>query len=295
MKDERNTRKGLKVLVLSLMVILILALFLVIVYFNADISSKSPEKMEEGIEITEYEYQQRKVFCLVPEGKIDYTILYVHGGSYLGELTQEHWDFCKKIAKDTSAAVVIPDYPLAPKYDYQDVFSMMIPFYQELIQKINIEHLIVMGDSAGGGLVLALMETMGEQSSPMPQKTILLSPWLDVTMTNPEISEIEKNDTELNRASLILAGNLYAGKEGLTSYLVNPINGPLENLKNVTIYTGTYDMLNPDAHLLVEKASKVGVNIELRETAKATHIWMLKQENPLAKQTYEDIVSLIKQ
>lgn len=148
MKDERNTRKGLKVLVLSLMVILILALFLVIVYFNADISSKSPEKMEEGLEITEYEYQQRKVFCLVPEGKIDYTILYVHGGSYLGELTQEHWDFCKKIAKDTSAAVVIPDYPLAPKYDYQDVFSMMIPFYQELIQKINIEHLIVMGDSA---------------------------------------------------------------------------------------------------------------------------------------------------
>ena len=62
----------------------------------------------------------------------------------------------------------------------------------------------------------------------------------------------------------------------MESYLVNPINGPVENLKNVTIFTGTYDILNPDSKIFVEKAKEKGVNINLKEYDKKAHIWIVK-------------------
>ena len=101
-----------------------------------------------------------------------------------------------------------------------------------------------MGDSAGGGLALALVEKMGEEENiAMPNQTILISPWLDVRMNNPKIAEIEENDPMLNKAALKLAGENYAGKDGIDSYLVNPADGPLDKLQNVSIFTGTYDII----------------------------------------------------
>ena len=147
-----------------------------------------------------------------------------------------------------------------------------------------------MGDSAGGGMALGLLEKMGEIGEKMPYKTILLSPWLDVTMTNPEVEEKEKVDPVLLKEALIVAGKKYAGEDGMDSYL--------QKLENITIYTGTYDMLNPDVHVFMEKAEKAGLKIDLREKEKAIHIWMTHIENKkvsYARETFEDIVSLLQE
>ena len=195
----------------------------------------------------------------------------------MAEITKEHWNFLEKVINDTGATVILPDYPLTPKYNYQDVFNMIEPLYKEIINKVNPDNLVVIGDSAGGGMALALEEKVSNGGITLPSKTILISPWLDVRLENSEIEGVQKNDKQLNKDTLKLAGIAYANPDGIDSYLVNPIDGDLSKLKNVTIFTGTYDILNPDVHVLKERAEAQGTNIEIKEYDTKEHIWILKE------------------
>lgn len=256
-----------------------------------------PEKLEEKCELKTEQFMGRNVFIITPKDKekTNKTILYFHGGSYVAEATNLHWKFIEKLVNDTGATVIVPDYPLTPKYNYKDVFNMVVPLYKEIINKVDSAELILMGDSAGGGLGLALEERVGEENLPMPEKTILISPWLDVRLTNPKIDEAQKNDKQLNKETLKLAGIAYAGEDGINSYLVNPIEGDLSKLKNVIIFTGTHDILNPDVHVLQEKAKQEGTSIEIKEYEQAGHIWVIEKNSPqeIEEQAYQEILESI--
>lgn len=281
-----------------LLILVAIALIIVGYYWIVDIQTKVPEQVKEICRLETKQYKGRNLFIVTPKNKekSNLKILYFHGGSYVAEATKDHWDFIEKIVNDTGATVLLPDYPLAPKYNYKDVFQMVEPLYEEIIKNVNSDELIIMGDSAGGGLALALEEKAGENNLPMPVKTILISPWLDVRLTNPKIDEVQKQDKQLNKDTLKLAGIAYAGEDGINTYLVNPINGDLSKLKNIVILTGTNDILNPDVQLLKEKAEKVGVTtIQIKEFAQAGHIWMIEKNSgqELEQQGYQEIVNTI--
>ena len=272
-----------------IILVIILAIIAVIAYFLVvDIQSKVPTKEIEECKIETKNFMSRKLYVITPEEKIDKYIIYFHGGSYVGEMSDDHWNFVQNLAKDTSCTIVVPDYPLAPKYTYEDVFNMAIPLYKEAIDRTSPDKVILMGDSAGGGIALALEEKLGEENVELPDKVILISPWLDTSMSNPEIDEVQKLDKDLNKEALKIAGIAYAGKDGKDSYLVNPINGPLKKLKNVTIYTGTYDILNPDVHILEEKAKEQNVDIEVKEYEGKGHIWIVRD---IKTDAYKDLVN----
>lgn len=281
--------------ILGIMIIAIVAIIIIIYYFLiVDIKSNPPQEIQEEYNIKTETYQNRSVFYLTQkQGATNpYTIFYLHGGSYVSEASVGHWEFLKSIAKDTGVTIVIPDYPLAPKYNYKDVFQMLEPLYKDIIEKVGKDKLIVMGDSAGGGLALALLERAGELEMSMPKRTILISPWLDVRLNNPQIDEVQKRDSHLIKQTLIAAGIAYAGLDGIDSYLVNPIDGPLDKLENVTIYTGTDDILNPDVHVLVERAKLQGIEIDLRETKGAYHNWII-EKHTIKEKAYRDLITLL--
>lgn len=272
----------------------------IIAYFwVVDIQTKVPVQIKQNCSLEIKQFMGRNLFIVTPKNKekTKTKILYFHGGSYVAEATKQHWDFIEKIVNDSGATVILPDYPLTPKYNYKHVFQMVVPLYKEIIEVVNQEDLIIMGDSAGGGLALALEEKVGEEKLPMPSKTILISPWLDVRMENPKIDEVQKKDKQLNKETLKLAGIAYAGEDGINSYLVNPIEGDLSKLKNLTIFTGTHDILNPDVHVLNEKAKKVGVNIEIKEYEQAKHIWVIDKNSgkTLEQQAYQEIMATLEQ
>ena len=288
--------KILKAILGLILIILGISLLVVAYYLIADIETKVPEGIEETCNLEVETFIGRHLFILTPkEEKSDKVILYFHGGAYVAEATDDHWEFLEKIVNDTGATVIMPDYPLTPKYTYKDVFTMVTPLYKEIIDKVEKENLIVMGDSAGGGIATALMERISDDTVDMPSKVILISPWLDVRLENPKIEEIQKIDNELNKDTLRIAGITYAGQDGMDSYLVNPIDGDLSKLENVTILTGTRDILNPDAHLFVEKAKEQGTEIELKEYNDAGHIWMIEKNSSseLIQKGYDDIIALI--
>lgn len=263
------------------------------IYTQIPITSKIPKKITEEYQVVETTFQNRKIFEIAPKegAKKEKVIFYLHGGSFMGKLEQYHWKFCKDLIEETGFRMIVPDYPLAPKYNYQEVFSMLEPVYEQVAEKYGAENIILLGDSSGGGVALALEQLLGKKDKEVPSKLILISPWLDSKLENPERKQIK--DPILKEWKLRIASFAYRGKD---NYLANPIKGPMDKLKNVIIYTGTKDMLNPDVHLLKEKANKYGDNIEIRETKEAVHIWILRDKEKIyrAKEDFQNLVEELK-
>lgn len=290
--------KGLKITMVILFIIIIICLIILAYFLFVDIKTKTPENIENKYDLTVETFENRNIFIIKSKGskKTNMKILYFHGGSYMAEATSNHWEFIENLVDDTGATVILPDYPLTPKYNYKDVFNMVVPLYKEIQQKVDVSNeLIIMGDSAGGGLSLALLEKISQEDIKMPKKTILISPWLDVRMDNTKIEQVKEQDKKLNKEALKIAGLAYAGSDGIDSYLVNPIDGDLSKINNLTIFTGTKDILNPDVYKLKEKAEKNNINIDIKEYQDAGHIWIIDKDSDeeIVKKGYEDLINKI--
>ena len=203
--------KILKITVILIVLIILIIVATVAYFMLAEIETNIlPEKSTYTCNIEKREYMNRNLFILTPKNveKTDLVILYFHGGSYMAEITNEHWNFLEKVINNTGATVILPDYPLSPKHDYKDVFNMVEPLYNDIVSKLDTNNFIVMGDSAGGGLALALEEKIVNDAEEnqnkenkennkeninykLPKKTILISPWLDVRLENSKIDEVQ--------------------------------------------------------------------------------------------------------
>lgn len=292
-------KKGMNIIItLFAVFISVILIASTVIFLLGKIESIPKEKIKKGCKIEQRIYQERSVYLVTPPTYQENSkvVLYVHGGSYMGNLTTWYWNFITQVAKDTGYLLIVPDYPLTPNYNYEDVFAFMNPLYTEIVKQVPKDKLILLGDSAGGGLSLALIELLGEEEKQIPSKTILISPWLDVRMQNPKSQEIQTLDPELSIVNLKIAGIAYAGKEGMNSYLVNPIDGPLDKLENLVIYTGTNDVLNPDVWILEERAKQQGVTINIKETEGAIHNWIieLSEEVESSMEDYQDLIDELK-
>lgn len=284
-----------------LFLILLIILFAILYYELRIATSKLPKDVFRYYDFTQKKFMGRDIFIIKPLVHDDLyepetnlnkkVILYIHGGSYVGELEEYHWHFFKDIINDTKATIIIPDYPLTPEHTYLEVFNFMEPLYKEIIDVIGEKEFILMGDSAGGGMALALYQRSGKLNYKLPDKTVLISPWLDVRMENPEIDIV--NDPVLKKSLLKLSGKRYAGKNGMKSYLVNPILGPSDKLKNIYILSGTRDILNPDAKKFAIKNKQ---KVEWIEFGDAIHNFVLmkhKKKNVHAKDGYAKVVEIL--
>ena len=155
MEKSKNYLKLWVEIILGIVITIIIIITAIILYFyNADIESKVPEDIKQLCNVEEYTYQNRKVFEITSNEveQENLILFYIHGGSYVGEILREYWDFFKDIVNDTGYTIIAPDYPLAPKYNYKDVFNMVEPLYKETINKYGAENVILIGDSSGGML-----------------------------------------------------------------------------------------------------------------------------------------------
>ncbi len=295
-KHRRKKLAKSKILLVPIIVILIACSF---AYFaQKEVVSKPTKQIESDLKVETSQSNNRNVFTISPKDEnvnIKKTIFYLHGGAYMAEMTKEHWEFIEKLVNDTNAKVIIPDYPLAPKYSYKEVFEMIEPLYEQTINEVGTSNLIMLGDSAGGGLALSLMEKL-EKNARVPNKTILISPWLDVSMSNEAMKEVQKKDKNLNINTLKLAGKSYAKDIETTDYLVSPLYGDVSKLKYVTIFTGTNDILNPDVYELQKKAEEKNRNIEVKTYDGAAHNWIIEHKNnkELTEKGYKELVDMIK-
>ena len=219
-------------------------------------------------------------------------LLYFHGGGYVEEMVKVHWTSIAKIVVSSGLQVIIPEYPLAPESNYKEVHSMIQKTYNKVLDEYKPEDVTFIGDSAGGGLLLSFTMFLRNNDLQLPSKLVALSPWVDVSMTNPEIKEVEKLDPMIAIPGLKRAGEMYAGDLETTNYLVSPLYGEFKDLPPIHIFAGTHDILYPDEKLFAEKAKEAGVDINYYEYPKMIHCWMLLPIKE-AKKTIEKIIGLL--
>lgn len=220
-------------------------------------------------------------------------IIYLHGGAYVNSFAPQHWMFMSKLVETLNCIVIAPNYPHAPEHYVEDVFALMVPLYTELAARAGSSNVTIMGDSSGGGISLALVQRLREDGHDQPGHVILLSPWLDATLSNPEIDEFDRIDPFLGVEGLKYGGEVYARDVDPKSYLVSPVYGSLKDLAPVTLFIGTRDLLYPDCRKLRDKAAMEGVRLDYREYEEMVHNWMLGPM-PEAKQAFKEIVETIR-
>lgn len=251
-------------------------------------------KVKRTCHILRTQVNGRNIFTLTAKKKprSDRHILYLHGGAYVQCFNLFHWSFLVELTESTGCTVTTPDYPLAPAYTYKDTLAIVSVLYKQILKTTDPPNFIVMGDSSGGGLALALAQKMRNEDIAQPGHIILLSPWLDVRLENPGINDIESRDPFLDRQSLQQAGRLYAGDTNLRHYLLSPINGSLDNLGQISIFIGSREILAPDARKLKELAAAKGIQFNYYEYKDMIHGWMFLNfpESKKARQQIADLV-----
>ena len=220
-------------------------------------------------------------------------IIFLHGGGYVYEINSMHWEFLRKLSDALNCTITIPIYPLAPEHKHQEVFEMILPIYKKIISDVKPKDIVIMGDSAGGGMSLALAELLKEKNLQQPGNIILISPALDMSLSNPKIHEVEKLDPMLAVPSLIDIGKWYGGGKGSKHYLISPIYGNLEELGKISLFTGTNDILYPDAKKLKTITDEKGIKINYYEYPSMIHIWPLFFF-PESKKVRKQIVEIIR-
>ncbi len=263
--------------------------------FHLFSSSEPTKNVKEACNVEKYTLHDHNVFKISPKttDKGDRKhILYLHGGAYVQSFARPHWGFLSLLVNETDCTITAPDYPLAPAHTYASTFAMVSELYKTLIKSLKPDKFILMGDSAGGGLALALAQLMKNENMPQPLQIILLSPWLDLSLTNPQIKDIDPSDSFLGVGGLQLAGKAYAGNTDPAHYLLSPINGPLEGLAKVSIFMGSREILAADARKLKSMADAKGIALDYYEYPGMFHTWMLLNL-PESRKAKKQIVKLI--
>ena len=184
-------------------------------------------------------------------------IFYCHGGSYIHGFSYFHWRLIREFMDRTGATVVAPDYRLAPHGTFQEAFRLILPAYLRFVREQPDRKLILMGDSAGGGLAAALALELIRQGERAPDELILLSPWMDVTIRDEEVAEFVPLDPWLTTSHRV-CGRSWAGAADPRVPRVSPAFGPVEGLRHVTVFCGTREILNPDSVKLFARLDPAG-------------------------------------
>lgn len=202
-------------------------------------------------------------------------VVYLHGGGYINEIKRRHWGLIAELTTKAPARCVVPIYPLAPLSTADVTVPALAGLLRSLLEAVGPEDVTVIGDSAGAGMALAAAQVLRDGGGPRPRAMILISPWLDASVSGAEQAAIAARDPLLDVAGLAEAGRIYAGPLAVTHPFVSPLNGDLRGLPPLTLFTGTRDLLHPDSVALAHAAAQQGVPVELHVGDGLTHIYPL--------------------
>ena len=204
-------------------------------------------------------------------------VIFLHGGAYVMRAVRGHKNIIEKLVKKYHLKVTFIDYPLAPENTVEKAHKVVMEAYRKVTKKYKNDKFYLFGDSSGGGLALAFLQRLKEEKQlSFPKKTVLMSPWADVSMTNEEIEEFAEKDPLLPLNGLIITGKQFAGELDVKDPLISPIYGNMNNLGEIFLIFGTNEILYPDCLKLSDMLEiAVGTSVEIKIGENLCHDWIL--------------------
>ena len=253
-----------------------------------------PAYLKEQFEVTHQKKDIWKIWNIssTPE-KSEKAILFIHGGGFTKSFMKFHWTMVKDLAAELQQDIIAPDYPILPESSASEVIYFLTDLYSDLLKEYGAENLTIVGDSNGGGIAHSLCQFFVKHKVPQPSQLILLSPWLDLTLSNPLIEDIERDDPLMDVNILRSLGEKYAKSLDITDYRVSPIYGNIRRIAPTTLFVGTRDIMLADSRKLRLKAESEPVVFNYNEFNGMFHDWMFFNF-PDAKKARDMVISQIK-
>ena len=201
------------------------------------------------------------------------TVLYLHGGGFVSGLDRFHWRAAGRLADRLDARVVLPRYPLTPTYSWTDALPPLVPLFERLAVE-SPQGVVLMGDSAGGGLAVGLAQLVARRSGPQPTHLVAFAPWVDLTGQTPGTEEAARVDPWLTLSKLRLYGTWW-GAGDPPHPGASPLTGDLAGLPPTMVLCGTRDLLVPQSRALVAGARRAGVEVTYVEEQGLIHVYPL--------------------
>ncbi|MGA3014619.1 MAG: alpha/beta hydrolase [Bacteroidales bacterium] len=233
-------------------------------------------KIPSEINVKEQTIEGIKSEWLAPNGADpEKLILYVHGGGYVSGSCSDHRGFVSKFAKDTGITNLLYEYRLAPESPFPAALEDSVKIYKWILATgFKPENILIAGESAGGGLCLALLLALKERHIALPVAGVAISPWTDLTCSSD--SYRTKNKVSLAPLnSWTVFSRHYVGNDQATNPFISPLFGDLKGLPPILINSGEADELFEDGEKFFLKAKREGVNIIFRPGPGMVHCYPL--------------------
>ncbi|WP_445405345.1 alpha/beta hydrolase [Acinetobacter pittii] len=201
-------------------------------------------------------------------------ILYLHGGGYVVGGSKSHTKLAAQIGHAAQAQIWLPEYRLAPEHTSPAAIEDAVAVYKALLaQGQDPKKLVFVGDSAGGGLSLSTAIAIRDAGLPLPAALVLLSPWVDLSLSGSTIKTHAAQDAMLSEEWLAWCAKNYCGQKSATDATCSPLYADLTGLPSVLIHVGTEEVLLDDAKRLAGQTEKYGIPTNLRVYDRVGHVF----------------------
>src|SRR4051794_27198246 len=220
------------------------------------------------------------------------TVVYLHGGGFVAPIDPFQVRYAARMASALDARVVLPDYPLTPEHTWRDSHEPVVDLVERLAGSGPV---VLMGDSAGGGLALAVALTLRDRGGPQPTHLLLISPWVDLTISTPETHEVTKTDPWLFNGKMQAYAEWWAGSPAeLGRPEVSPALGNLAGLPPGLMFFGTRDSLAPGGRLLTRRAADAGWALTSVEEPGLIHVYPVLPLIPEARRAWRQTLDFLR-
>lgn len=168
------------------------------------------EKADFGISLREERLDALQAFIYNDQEHPAQTVFYFHGGGYVNQPNELQTTMAARTAKETGCEVVLMVYPKLPVYDCLTCYKLCVEYYENYLKANDCGKIVFMGDSAGGGLALGLTEALRDKGDVCPEELILISPGVDMTLTNSDAQSYVALDLMLGIEGVRRLGEVWA-------------------------------------------------------------------------------------
>jgi acetyl esterase/lipase len=201
-------------------------------------------------------------------------ILFLHGGAYTTGSAALYRHMLWRIAVAAAARVAAIDYRLAPEHPFPAALDDSVAAWRGLLAEgAEPKHCAVMGDSAGGGLTLALLLKLRDTGAPLPAAAVALSPWTDLAMTGASLTRNAANDPMENPDDVPFLVRCYLGDGDPRNPYASPLYGDPKGLPPTLIQVGSDEILRDDSVRMGERMRQAGCEVELEVWPRMPHVW----------------------
>jgi epsilon-lactone hydrolase len=253
-------------------------------------------KLPDGVEVKAEEIEGIRCEWLVPSGADPAKLIfYVHGGGYVSGSCSDHRNIVSRFALRTGITCLVFEYRLAPEHPFPAGLEDSVKLYSRILSRdFAPENILIAGESAGGGLCLAILLALKQRGIHLPVAAVAIQPWTDLTCSGESYrSKSAKSVAPLD--SWFVFSKHYTGGNDPVNPLISPLFGDLKGLPQIFINAGEDDELFDDGRLFAEKAKSAGVDVTFRAGPGQIHCYPLMAPMfPEATEALNEIVDFVR-